>query len=76
MNRGYGIITNREGRTREFDMVCCGHCDRAIIIGFGIAVHRCTCCDRLICSRCVGRGCDPIEQKLSRMELWRDLSQG
>jgi hypothetical protein len=71
--RGYGIIVDPDppcGRatTHEFDLVLCGHCEAIVEIKPGLAVHRCTCCDRLICSSCVGKGCDPIEEKLRRAE--------
>jgi hypothetical protein len=71
--RGYGIVVDPDpGRgmpsVQEYDIAQCSHCDRVIKIAPGIDVHRCTCCDALICTQCVGKGCDHIEKKLARWE--------
>lgn len=62
----------------EYDIVICahGHCGGRIIrIRPGIPVHRCTCCDKLICDTCVGKGCMPLEKKLLEWESRAALSK-
>ena len=71
--KGYRIITDPDPARGfqcidEADIAQCCHCDRAIEIKPGVDVHRCTCCDSLICQNCVGKGCDPMEEKLRRWE--------
>lgn len=54
------------------DTLTCAHCNRLTRIrarerpedigGF------CTVCAELICAKCVGKGCDPLEKKLERIE--------
>lgn len=58
--------------TFEADTFTCFHCahvthvrprmDAADLGGL------CKICMKLICSRCVGKGCDPLEEKLKRSE--------
>ena len=71
--RGYGVITDPDPPKgfrcqTEFDVAECSHCNKVIMIKPGVNVHRCTCCDGLICTECVGKGCDPLEEKLRRWE--------
>ena len=56
----------------ELDTFTCGHCngihpvkpkEKPEDIG-GL----CYACWKLVCPRCVGRGCDPLEEKLRRVE--------
>lgn len=76
---GYLIITDPEAATKEADTFKCQHCQRIVIVkpmcdpaDMG---GRCTCCDGLICDRCVGKGCDPVEKKLLRLESRRWLDE-
>lgn len=68
---GVGIIYDTH-QTVEMDTYKCAHCqaikhvkpkERPEDIG-GL----CYVCSGLICSACVGKGCDPFEEKLKRME--------
>lgn len=63
------LITCGPEGTKEEDTFVCGHCCRIVTMDPGpFTGDRCTCCDRLICKHCVGKGCDPIEKKMDRME--------
>jgi len=79
---GYSIRTDPdppkgEAYQQEWDTFTCGHCCQVVFVkpqqrpedlgGF------CTCCTKLICSACVGKGCDPLEKKLERWESRRRL---
>ena len=70
---GYSIITDPVLRDKEADTFTCGHCGKVVFVKpFMDAAEmggRCTCCDKLICSHCVGKGCDPMEEKLKRWEF-------
>jgi hypothetical protein len=73
---GYSIVTDPAlSRPQEADTFTCGHCQHVVFVkplcdpaDMG---GRCTCCDKLICRHCVGKGCDPMEAKLLRMEARR-----
>lgn len=69
--QGYATITSPNGLA-ECDTFTCAHCnaikhvkpkERPEDIGGFCAV-----CGKLICANCVGKGCDPLEEKLKRME--------
>ena len=70
--QGYAVIKEDGKRDREANSMTCAHCcrithipakcDPADLGGF------CTVCSSLICAQCVGKGCDPLEEKLRRME--------
>jgi hypothetical protein len=69
---GYSVITEPGKADVEQDTFTCGHCNHVVFVkprcdpaDMG---GRCTCCDRLICPKCVGHACDVIEKKLDRME--------
>jgi len=66
------LITSGPEGTKEEDTFVCGHCCRIVTVkpmcDPAEMGGRCTCCDSLICKHCVGKGCDPIERKLERME--------
>jgi len=73
---GYSIITDPEAGVKESDTFTCQHCQKVIFVkpfcdpaDMG---GRCTCCDGLICPNCVGKGCDPVEEKLKRAEARYD----
>lgn len=70
---GWTFITDgNTGLVEEGETFSCNHCNRVTMIkprqnpedigGF------CLVCAKLICSGCVGRGCDPLEAKLARAE--------
>jgi hypothetical protein len=73
---GYSIITEPGKPDVEQDTFTCKHCNRVIFVkplmDAADMGGRCTICDGLICKRCVGRGCDPFEEKLKRMEASAD----
>jgi len=74
---GYGILTQPEGAPQEHDTFSCSHCNRVVRVearqraddigGF------CSVCAGLICPSCVGKGCDPLEEKLRRIEARADV---
>jgi len=60
------------GSPFEADTFTCRHCQKIVLVkpmcdpaDMG---GRCTVCDGLICKNCVGKGCDPMEKKLQRLE--------
>ena len=73
MRRMGGILeTTNEFGTHSIDTFTCKHCSKIVQIppycdpaSLG---GRCTVCDGLICPNCVGKGCDPLEEKLKRAE--------
>lgn len=69
---GYSVITEPGKADVEADTFTCGHCNRIVFVTPMMDAAnmggRCTVCDTLICPRCVGKGCDPLEEKLKRME--------
>ena len=73
---GYSIIIDPAyARPQEADTFTCQHCQCVVFVkpmcdpaDMG---GRCTCCDKLICKNCVGKGCDPVEEKLQRLEARR-----
>jgi hypothetical protein len=76
---GYSIITDPAGPTQEADTFTCGHCGAVVWtkpFKDGAAMGgRCTCCDSLICLRCVGKGCSPLKKKLEQWERRRQLEE-
>jgi len=71
--QGYAFLVDGDtGKVDTADTFQCFHCQRITLVkpkerpedlgGF------CTVCTRLICSGCVGGGCDPFEEKRKRME--------
>lgn len=75
--QGYAVISEPDKQDREYDVFRCAHCMRLTHVkararpedigGF------CSCCTGLICSGCVGKGCDPLEAKLERVERSQDM---
>jgi hypothetical protein len=55
----------------EQDTFTCKHCNSIVVVKpFADPASmggRCTCCDGLICPKCVGKDCVTIEQ---RLEFW------
>jgi hypothetical protein len=82
---GYSIRVDpgaetRQGRRREWDTFTCQHCNKVVFVkpmcdpaSMG---GRCNCCDGLICPSCVGKGCDPLEKKLERLEARKSYEAG
>jgi len=73
---GYSIITDPAmPRAQEADTFTCQHCNHVVFVkpmcDPAEMGGRCTCCDGLICKHCVGKGCDPMEEKLRRLEARR-----
>ena len=66
------LITTLDDSTSEADTFTCGHCQKIVVVKPFMDPAdmggRCTCCDALICPDCVGKACDPIEEKLKRWE--------
>jgi len=72
---GYGIITDpAAARADEFDTFTCCHCSMVVRkapydpMGDKVLAARCTCCDKLMCKRCIGKGCKPLEKWLDEYE--------
>ena len=70
--QGYACLIEPGQANREADTFTCAHCQwlthvRAITRPEDIG-GLCKVCMGLICFRCVGKGCDPFEKKLERME--------
>lgn len=68
---GYAIITDPIAPPEEVDSLTCGHCGAVTWMKpfqDGAAMGgRCTCCDKFICLRCVGKGCTPLQK---RLDIW------
>ena len=69
--QGYAILTGPNS-VQEWDTRTCAHCNRVDHIepmcdpaDMG---GLCGVCAGLICQDCVGKGCDPLEEKLKREE--------
>jgi len=73
---GYTIINGPHG-VKEMDSFTCGHCQWVTFVDARTSPEdlggRCTCCDKLICKHCVGKGCRPIERWLEQMESRRHI---
>lgn len=69
---GYSVITEPGKADVECDTFTCKHCNTVVFVQPMARAEdlggRCTLCDALICSKCVGKGCDPFEKKLDRIE--------
>lgn len=71
--RGLLFSTDRDGRVHEDgETFTCGHCNSVTMVPPMARPEDigglCYGCMRAICSRCVDGGCDPIEEKLQRIE--------
>jgi len=78
---GYFFTCDETGSERVQDTFTCAHCNRIVAVkpladpaNMG---GRCYVCDKLICPLCLGKGCDPLEKKLERIEardrLYREM---
>ena len=70
--QGYLIGTGPEGLALEADTFTCFHCQKIVTVkpfcdpaDMG---GNCTICDKLICSKCVGKDCTPWEEQMKRIE--------
>jgi len=71
-NPGGWTFIYQDGKVEEGETFTCYHCNCLVMIkpkerpedigGF------CTICTKLVCSQCVGKGCDPFEEKRRRIE--------
>ncbi len=73
MRNADGVITvSGPDGVFETDTFWCGHCGAHPKIQPKCSPEdlggRCTLCGNLICPQCVGKGCDPLEEKLRRAE--------
>lgn len=73
---GYSIIVDPAfNNPTEADTFTCRHCNTVVRVkpmcDPAEMGGRCTLCDKLICKHCVGKGCDPFEKKLERLEARR-----
>jgi len=69
---GLGTLTEPHGSVKERATFTCAHCqairhvkpfcDPADLGGL------CKICMGVVCEKCVGKGCDPFEEKLRRQE--------
>ncbi|MGE0290340.1 MAG: hypothetical protein AB7I42_24850 [Bradyrhizobium sp.] len=69
---GHYFICDETGSQRTRDTFSCAHCNKIVVVkpmcdpaDMG---GRCYVCDSFICTGCVGKGCDPLEKKLERIE--------
>jgi hypothetical protein len=69
---GYAVITGADGKVQESDTATCRHCNRVFHVGPKQRAEDiggfCGVCSGIVCSECVGNGCDEIERKLDRWE--------
>lgn len=75
--QGYTIVTGPGPGAGEADSYTCAHCNRVRFVKamcppneMPDVCHLCGDKHRpsFICEHCVGKGCDPFEEKLKRME--------
>jgi hypothetical protein len=73
---GHSVTTGPNGIV-EADSYTCYHCNRVTFLkAFEHPDQlgaRCTCCDKLICPSCVGKGCTPLQKRLEQMEARRTM---
>lgn len=76
---GYSIITDPGGSTQEADTFTCFHCGTIVdckpYVDGAAMGGRCTCCDSLICLKCVGKGCTPLQKRLDQWERRREYTE-
>lgn len=50
---------------QKSDTFTCNHCNSVVHVDWGQREFtRCAMCDRLICQKCRGKGCEPFEKRL------------
>lgn len=77
---GYAVISDPSSPSvEEVDSMTCGHCGTVVWMKpfqAGDAMGgRCTCCDKFICLRCVGKGCTPMQKQLEAWERRREYEE-
>jgi len=69
---GYAVLSDPVLGVTERDTFTCAHCNRIVHVKpFVDPASRgglCKVCGALICKSCVGKGCDPHEEKLKEYE--------
>lgn len=69
---GYTFTTDGNGNTQEGESFTCFHCQKIVIIPPKSRPEDmgglCYLCYRLVCPNCVGKDCDPFEEKRKRLE--------
>lgn len=69
---GWSVVTEPGKQDIEHDTFSCGHCNQVVFVSARTSPEdmggRCTCCDKLICKKCVGKGCTPLEEQIRMME--------
>ena len=69
---GYATLTGPLGAIRESSTFTCAHCNSVRHVQARQSPESigglCYVCNELICEQCVGKGCDPLEEKLKRIE--------
>ena len=70
--KGYAVVTNVDGRVREFDTYTCAHCQRVTHVMAGQKPEDlgglCRHCMGLVCSQCVDAPCVPAEEMIRAIE--------
>lgn len=72
--QGYGFEIDRvTGKViGEWDTFTCAHCQHVVRFRKMAEAHElgghCTLCDKMICSHCVGKPCEPFEEKIRAAE--------
>lgn len=68
---GLQRVKTKQG-TNEYDTLVCGHCNRIVHVPAkcdpAALGGLCKSCMKLICPRCVGEGCTPLEKQIEAME--------
>ena len=68
--QGYTYLAEGDGKVTEGETFTCAHCQRLTMVGPKQRPEDlggfCGVCAKLICKHCVGKGCDPFEEKLRR----------
>jgi hypothetical protein len=69
---GLSFIVDADGKAQEGETFTCFHCQRLTMVPHKARPEDvgglCYVCYRHICPNCVGKPCDPFEEKLKRME--------
>lgn len=69
---GYGLLCQPGSPNVEQDTYTCSHCNKVVFVKPKERPEDlgglCKVCMGLICPHCVGKGCDPLEKKIERME--------
>jgi len=76
---GYATIVDPVLGTKEQDTFTCVHCNNIVHVAPYLDPASvgglCRVCGGLICSSCVGKGCDPIEERTKRIENCKTIEE-